>query len=100
MIAASRSSIHPYGSDPGYGTGREKPAFAGEENAAAHHRQPAARAASACGNGRPGPEVLAARRGNSKGHRAVGGMRASIYNAMPIEGVKRLVERRSLKRAG
>ena len=27
-----------------------------------------------------------------KGHRAVGGMRASIYNAMPIEGVQRLVE--------
>jgi phosphoserine aminotransferase len=27
-----------------------------------------------------------------KGHRAVGGMRASIYNAMPIEGVRRLVE--------
>jgi len=27
-----------------------------------------------------------------KRHRAVGGMRASIYNAMPIEGVKRLVE--------
>src|SRR5260370_745879 len=27
-----------------------------------------------------------------KGHRAVGGMRASIYNAMPIDGVKRLVE--------
>ena len=27
-----------------------------------------------------------------KGHRAVGGMRASIYSAMPIEGVKRLVE--------
>jgi len=26
-----------------------------------------------------------------KGHRAVGGMRASIYNAMPIEGVERLV---------
>ena len=26
------------------------------------------------------------------GHRAVGGMRASIYNAMPIEGVERLVE--------
>ena len=26
-----------------------------------------------------------------KGHRAFGGMRASIYNAMPIEGVKRLV---------
>ena len=26
-----------------------------------------------------------------KGHRAVGGMRASIYNAMPIEGVKTLV---------
>ncbi len=27
-----------------------------------------------------------------KGHRAVGGMRASICNAMPIESVKRLVE--------
>jgi phosphoserine aminotransferase len=26
-----------------------------------------------------------------KGHRAVGGMRASIYNAMPLEGVQRLV---------
>ncbi|KIO60864.1 3-phosphoserine/phosphohydroxythreonine transaminase [Caldibacillus thermoamylovorans] len=27
-----------------------------------------------------------------KGHRSVGGMRASIYNAMPIEGVKTLVD--------
>ena len=27
-----------------------------------------------------------------KGHRLAGGMRASIYNAMPIEGVKALVE--------
>jgi len=27
-----------------------------------------------------------------KGHRVVGGMRASIYNAMPVEGVKKLVE--------
>ena len=27
-----------------------------------------------------------------KGHRSVGGMRASIYNAMPIEGVKCLVD--------
>ena len=27
-----------------------------------------------------------------KGHRSVGGMRASIYNAMPPEGVKKLVE--------
>jgi phosphoserine aminotransferase len=27
-----------------------------------------------------------------KGHRAVGGMRASIYNAMPVEGVRALVE--------
>ena len=26
-----------------------------------------------------------------KGHRSVGGMRASIYNAMPIEGVRALV---------
>lgn len=29
---------------------------------------------------------------NLKGHRTVGGMRASIYNAMPTEGVEALVE--------
>ena len=29
---------------------------------------------------------------NLKGHRSVGGMRASIYNAMPIDGVKKLVK--------
>lgn len=29
---------------------------------------------------------------NVKGHRSVGGMRASIYNAMPIEGVEALVK--------
>jgi phosphoserine aminotransferase len=29
---------------------------------------------------------------NLKGHRSVGGMRASIYNAMPVEGVEQLVE--------
>ena len=29
---------------------------------------------------------------NIKGHRSVGGMRASIYNAMPVEGVEKLVE--------
>ncbi|MBQ2688402.1 MAG: 3-phosphoserine/phosphohydroxythreonine transaminase [Clostridia bacterium] len=28
---------------------------------------------------------------NIKGHRSVGGMRASIYNAMPIEGVEKLI---------
>ena len=28
---------------------------------------------------------------NLKGHRAVGGMRASIYNAMPLEGVQTLI---------
>ena len=28
---------------------------------------------------------------NLKGHRSTGGLRASIYNAMPIEGVKALV---------
>jgi phosphoserine aminotransferase len=28
---------------------------------------------------------------NLKGHRSVGGMRASIYNAMPIEGVEKLI---------
>jgi phosphoserine aminotransferase len=29
---------------------------------------------------------------NIKGHRSVGGMRASIYNAMPAEGVKALID--------
>ncbi|MDO5123236.1 MAG: 3-phosphoserine/phosphohydroxythreonine transaminase, partial [Eubacteriales bacterium] len=29
---------------------------------------------------------------NIKGHRSVGGMRASIYNAMPIEGVEKLIQ--------
>lgn len=29
---------------------------------------------------------------NLKGHRSVGGMRASIYNAMPVEGCEKLVE--------
>ena len=29
---------------------------------------------------------------NLKGHRSVGGMRASIYNAMPVEGVERLCD--------
>ena len=29
---------------------------------------------------------------NLKGHRSVGGMRASIYNAMPLEGVNALVD--------
>ena len=28
---------------------------------------------------------------NLKGHRSVGGIRASIYNAMPYEGVEKLV---------
>jgi phosphoserine aminotransferase len=27
-----------------------------------------------------------------KGHRSVGGMRASIYNAMPLEGVEKLID--------
>jgi len=27
-----------------------------------------------------------------KGHKSVGGMRASIYNAMPLEGVEALVD--------
>ena len=29
---------------------------------------------------------------NLKGHRSVGGMRASIYNAMPTEGVEKLAD--------
>ncbi len=37
-------------------------------------------------------EAKAAGFENLKGHRTVGGMRASIYNAMPLEGVEKLVE--------
>ena len=37
-------------------------------------------------------EATAAGFVNLKGHRSVGGMRASIYNAMPVEGVEALVE--------
>ena len=37
-------------------------------------------------------ETAAAGFVNLKGHRSVGGMRASIYNAMPTEGVEKLVE--------
>ena len=36
-------------------------------------------------------EAAAAGFVNLKGHRTVGGMRASIYNAMPKEGVEKLV---------
>ena len=37
-------------------------------------------------NDAPNPDLLAL-----KGHKSVGGMRASIYNAMPVEGVCALV---------
>jgi phosphoserine aminotransferase len=37
-------------------------------------------------------EAKAAGLTNLKGHRSVGGMRASIYNAMPREGVEVLVD--------
>ena len=37
-------------------------------------------------------EAVAAGFVNLKGHRSVGGMRASIYNAMPREGVEKLVQ--------
>ena len=37
-------------------------------------------------------EAKAAGFENLKGHRTVGGMRASIYNAMPMEGVEKLIE--------
>jgi phosphoserine aminotransferase len=37
-------------------------------------------------------EAAAAGFVNLKGHRSVGGMRASIYNAMPFDGVKKLVD--------
>ena len=37
-------------------------------------------------------DALAAGFENLKGHRSVGGMRASIYNGMPLEGVQALVD--------
>lgn len=41
-------------------------------------------------------EVVAATKAagfdNLKGHKSVGGLRASIYNAMPLEGVQALVD--------
>ena len=37
-------------------------------------------------------EAKAAGMDNLKGHKSVGGLRASIYNAMPKEGVEALVE--------
>ena len=37
-------------------------------------------------------EAAAAGLINLAGHRLVGGMRASIYNAMPIDGVKALIQ--------
>jgi phosphoserine aminotransferase len=37
-------------------------------------------------------EAAAAHLHGLKGHRVVGGMRASLYNAMPLEGVHRLIE--------
>ncbi len=37
-------------------------------------------------------ESAAAGMSNLKGHRSVGGMRASIYNAMPMEGIDTLIE--------
>ena len=37
-------------------------------------------------------EAHAAGLANLRGHRSVGGVRASIYNAMPVEGVKALSE--------
>jgi len=36
-------------------------------------------------------EAAAAGLVSLKGHRLVGGMRASIYNAMPVEGVEKLI---------
>ena len=36
-------------------------------------------------------EAEAAGLSSLKGHRSVGGMRASIYNAMPIEGIEALI---------
>jgi phosphoserine aminotransferase len=36
-------------------------------------------------------EAAAQRLTNLEGHRSVGGMRASIYNAMPLEGVRALI---------
>jgi phosphoserine aminotransferase len=37
-------------------------------------------------------EALAANFSGLKGHRSVGGCRASMYNAMPLEGAERLAQ--------
>ena len=37
-------------------------------------------------------DALAQGLGGLKGHRSVGGCRASMYNAMPVEGAQRLAE--------
>jgi phosphoserine aminotransferase len=37
-------------------------------------------------------QAVAAGLANLKGHRSVGGMRASLYNAMPMAGVKALID--------
>ncbi|MBM6799788.1 3-phosphoserine/phosphohydroxythreonine aminotransferase, partial [Coprobacillus cateniformis] len=37
-------------------------------------------------------ESIAAGMSNLKGHRSVGGIRASIYNAMPLDGVQTLLD--------
>ena len=39
-----------------------------------------------------GAEALAAGMSGLKGHRSVGGCRASVYNAMPVEGAKALAD--------
>jgi broad specificity phosphatase PhoE len=41
--------------------------------------------------GRRAAEAAAAGLTNLEGHRSVGGMRASIYNAMPLAGVEALI---------
>jgi phosphoserine aminotransferase len=67
------------------------------------HAEPAARSLMNVTFRLPSPELEAAfiaeaaERGlvELKGHRSVGGIRASIYNALPIEGIRALVERMS-----
>ncbi len=66
----------------------------------AGHAQPDARSLMNITFQLPNDELLAEfiegaaqrRLGNLKGHRSVGGIRASIYNAMPIEGVNALAQ--------
>ena len=66
--------------------------LAGGEGRPLAHERPVHAAATTSSTRRSSSRPKRAGLTQLKGHRSVGGMRASIYNAMPIEGVQALVE--------